>query len=503
MSLVPSGDASVGAHGIGRLVLSDPWSRFRCMFESVDPAGAVAQIRDGIDTLLDSDLSRLGRDELLTLVRDLERQTRRLPAVDHVVVAEVDQRGLAGELACASTTTLLHELLHISPTEANARVQAARELTTRHGLSGEILPPLFGAVASAQRAGTISTAHARVITRLLHTLPADTDREYSQAIEACLLQHAPGLDPPQLARAAQRLRARLDPDGPEPNDRENQRRRTLTLHKNHDGTANLTGRLTPATTAVWDAIIDALAAPLPAQDGTPDQRTPGQRRHDALHEAGMRLLQSGTLPDSGGTPVTVLAIVHADDLRDQLSRDQTSREQVSRDDDQSGNGRDDVTSHAGRSSDVRAGSGYASTGHGDLLSVTELLTLAAEADIIPVVLNTTGGILSYGRTRRLATCAQRQALAARDHGCSFPGCTRPPAWCQSHHIRPWIDGGQTDIGQLTLLCGYHHREFAKRGWRCQMINETPHWIPPAWLDPDQTPIRNTAHHLELHFNIAS
>jgi hypothetical protein len=28
-----------------------------------------------------------------------------------------------------------------------------------------------------------------------------------------------------------------------------------------------------------------------------------------------------------------------------------------------------------------------------------------------------------------------------------------------------------------------------------MIDGTPHWRPPAWLDPDRIPIRNTTHHL--------
>jgi len=28
-----------------------------------------------------------------------------------------------------------------------------------------------------------------------------------------------------------------------------------------------------------------------------------------------------------------------------------------------------------------------------------------------------------------------------------------------------------------------------------MIDDIPHWIPPAWLDPERRPVRNTAHHL--------
>jgi hypothetical protein len=135
------------------------------------------------------------------------------------------------------------------------------------------------------------------------------------------------------------------------------------------------------------------------------------------------------------------------------------------------------------------------TAHGDMISISELLRLASEAQIIPVVLNSAGGILAYGHTRRLATAAQRRALAARDRGCCFPGCSRPPARCQAHHVIPWLLHGPTDVDNLCLLCTYHHREFERRGWTVQMRDGVPEWIPPRWLDPDQVPRRNTAHHL--------
>jgi hypothetical protein len=42
-------------------------------------------------------------------------------------------------------------------------------------------------------------------------------------------------------------------------------------------------------------------------------------------------------------------------------------------------------------------------------------------------------------------------LIARDAGCSFPGCTHPPQWCDRHHILDWILGGPTDLDNMTLL----------------------------------------------------
>jgi hypothetical protein len=37
-----------------------------------------------------------------------------------------------------------------------------------------------------------------------------------------------------------------------------------------------------------------------------------------------------------------------------------------------------------------------------------------------------GGIISYGRLKRLVPPEMRLALTARDHGCSFPGRNLPP-----------------------------------------------------------------------------
>jgi hypothetical protein len=68
-----------------------------------------------------------------------------------------------------------------------------------------------------------------------------------------------------------------------------------------------------------------------------------------------------------------------------------------------------------------------------------------------------------------------------------------------HHIKRFVDGGETSIDQMTLLCAYHHREFERRGWAAVMINNVPHWRPPAWLDPEQKPRRNTANHPPLEF----
>jgi hypothetical protein len=113
---------------------------------------------------------------------------------------------------------------------------------------------------------------------------------------------------------------------------------------------------------------------------------------------------------------------------------------------------------------------------------------AGEADIWPLITTSHGVPLALGRTQRLATKGQTLALIARDGGCSFPGCTHPPAWCDRHHILDWVLGGETNLNNLTLLCRYHHSHFLQKGWTCRINdNGLPEWIPPRWTDPNQRP----------------
>jgi len=415
---------------------------------------ALGQLSAAVDVLVELDLTRLDRDELLTLLRGLETQRRRVPVVDHALVAELDQRGIAGELAARDTKTLLRDVLRLSPRQAKSRYAAAVDLGPRRGITGEELPPLLPAVAVAQATGTISGDHARVITRVIEQLPPAVEAEHGSAVEQRLVAEAARFDPSVLARIGRHLLDWLNPDGTPDRDAEHERHRHATLTCRGDGSGLLRAQLTPAALAQWQAVLDPLAAPRPSDVDGPDPRSPGQRLHDALADAAGLVLSGSGLPPSGGTPATVLLTMTLDQLETRT--------------------------------------GLVTTAHGGTLSVTEALRLAGQANVVPVVLDSTG-ILAYGQARRTATVGQRYALAARDKGCCFPGCDAPPGWTQVHHILPWALGGGTDLDNECLLCGHHHREHEKRGWRVIMKNGQPYWIPPPWIDPAQTPIRNTIH----------
>ena len=110
----------------------------------------------------------------------------------------------------------------------------------------------------------------------------------------------------------------------------------------------------------------------------------------------------------------------------------------------------------------RTGAGTTLTG--EMLAPETVRRMACDAAIIPAVLGSKGQVLDLGRTTRLVTAKQFLALALRDRGCTFPGCSRPPGWCHGHHVISWLDGGPTDPPNLALLCPRHHTIVHQKGY---------------------------------------
>ena len=72
-------------------------------------------------------------------------------------------------------------------------------------------------------------------------------------------------------------------------------------------------------------------------------------------------------------------------------------------------------------------------------------------------------VLGIGRRSRLIPAWLRHQLWHRDGGCQFPGCGSRN-FVHAHHRTHWADGGPTDLDNLILLCGYHHRFLHEHGW---------------------------------------
>ena len=72
-------------------------------------------------------------------------------------------------------------------------------------------------------------------------------------------------------------------------------------------------------------------------------------------------------------------------------------------------------------------------------------------------------VLGIGRRSRLIPAWLRHQLWHRDGNCRWPGCPFK-GWLHAHHKTHWADGGPTDLDNLILLCGYHHRFLHEHGW---------------------------------------
>ena len=281
-----------------------------------------------------------------------------------------------------------------------------------------------------------------------------------QALSA-LLEMAGRFPAYQLRRLGERILAHV---APEVADRAEEaallraeararRKRHFTLSLPVDGVVRVSGLLPVEDAAIVRAAIAPLCTPIPGDD-----RTPGQRRADALVEVCRLALRTTDLPQHGGEPPQVAVTVPLDALTGAL-----------------GTGRLDT---------------------GDSLSPATARRMACDARILPLVLGGAGQVLDAGRARRLATGALRRALVARDRGCTFPGCDRPPRWCDGHHLQPWSQGGPTNLDNLALLCRHHHVLIhdAAGGWQVRLGPDgLPDFIPPPWTDPAQRPRRNLYH----------
>jgi hypothetical protein len=120
--------------------------------------------------------------------------------------------------------------------------------------------------------------------------------------------------------------------------------------------------------------------------------------------------------------------------------------------------------------------------------------LVCDTGYRPVVLHSDGSPLDLGREHRLFQPAQRLALNAVQGGCVWPGCAKPPSFCEIHHIEHWHAGGKTDIRDGVLLCKHHHLLLHSNGWRMRRTiptgdrYENRYWlVPPRSVDPQQQP----------------
>jgi hypothetical protein len=320
-----------------------------------------------------------------------------------------------------------------APGEARQLVGVGRALRDRL--------PAIGALLRDGRIGWASTATA------VHALRQVRDRATLAAADAELAVHAPTLSPQELGHAARRILQHLDPDLAQADARRRWEDRGLTLSPMLDGAVSIRGQLDADGAAVlWSAL-----APMSTPHGPEDTRTGAQRRADALVDLVAKAAQIGAAGTVTGTglPPTLLVRV---DLQTLIAMDPASTKKA--------------TTWNGAPRNPLAELDWG----GPILAET-LARIGCTAQLIRIVTDGKSRVLDLGQSKRLAQPAQKLALAARDNGCVFPGCERPPEWSDAHHVIPWIQGGATDIACLVNLCRFHHRLVHEGGWTLDSVGE--------------------------------
>ena len=400
-----------------------------------------------------SSLSGLDDGAVLDLLRGMESASRIVHSVLLDALAEVDSRRLAAQAGFRSTAALVGDLVHLSRTEARLRVEQATKLGVRRALTGEPLAPELPETAAALVAGEIGPAHVRIIIEIMDAVPASTSSAQRAEVEADLGRHARTFGPTELAKLGQHMLAHLDPDGPEPRDHEPAPAAgELRLRNRRDGKLGFEGWLDGEHGPQFQGLIDQLAKPRPLSKDIPDPRSTDERQADALLEVCGLARAAEACPTTGGEPPHINVTIDWDALRTEL--------------------------------------GAALLDYGRHLSASDARRWACDCKVIPIVLGGDSEPLDVGRISRSVPLGIRRALVARDRGCAFPGCDRPPARCDAHHVRHWVDGGETSLGNCVLLCPTHHRHVHGTGWEIIVRPGHVEFIPPAILDPLRKPLRD-------------
>ncbi len=314
---------------------------------------------------------------------------------------------------------------------------------------------------------------------LIAQLATEVGVEQVAPLEHVLVGAAETLDVADMRTLTRATRIRIDPDGALADDNRAHQRRWFECDQSYGGEWFLRGQLDAEGGALVKAAIDALAHGL----SPGETRSGSQRRADALVDMAATQLRCGDHRDVHGQRPHLTLTVSAETLRSGTLRS--------------------ATMHAGADAAPAELSGIAPIGRGletppAMLSgvgpihpetarriacdaVRTVVTVAPSADG-PAWASSAGTAralpLSVGRATRTIPPHIRTALNLRDQGCRFPGCDRPPAWTDGHHILHWPDGGRTEVDNLVSLCRPHHRQVHEQGWRIHLADGIAVVEPP-------------------------
>jgi hypothetical protein len=397
--------------------MSDPDANLRTY---VRKACQMSELRSAIEMLRSETLPDLPDAVIEEDFAELHKVVEQLEVERLRRLAEIERRRLFERDGHVSAASWLAKTLKVAWGTAREHVRIARGL--------DEMPLTRQAVES----GDLSMSAVRVLVAARDTDPDAFRRSEANLVEAARI-HSTG----DLQRVAAYWRDAVEKGRALDGDEKLRTRRRLHASVSFLGMVRVDGDLDPET---GETLLTALNAVLDAESRSrskDDDRTPAQRRADALGEICRQWLDLADRPSVAGERPHVTVTVGADALQG-------------------------------------ASGGSSELDHVGPFPPESAKRLACDASVMRVVMAGRSEPLDVGRKTPVVPPAMRRAVVVRDRSCRFPGCDRPHTWCDAHHVVHWAEGGPTAMPNLVLLCRRHHRMVHQRGgFRLELLEGRP------------------------------
>ena len=364
----------------------------------------VTALGEALSRCAAADLTALSSVQVGEMVTDLRRVSTRLEAEIARVVHTATQAEAWRVAGATSVEAWLAAQTNVSMRSARDQLRLAETLAAA---------PI---VAEKMADGSLSVDNARLLGAVVGEERFADDAEL-------LVQIAAG-SPRDTRRGLEQWLAMSDPAGDAEREERLRLKRHLTFTANGDGMYDVKGLLMPIDVAHVRATLDHIAGAAYADETA-------RPHHTRIADAFIELCQaynSGTLTGGRERPKVLMTVPF-----ETVVERGTARGVI-----------------IGLDATVSGGA---------------VRQLCCDAELNRVVTRGKSAVLDYGTTTRLASDSQYYAMVARDGGCRWPGCDRPPGWCEAHHFKEVVkDDGPTDLDEMGLFCSAHHHYLHSPGW---------------------------------------